>query len=573
MAVTGRRFETGLEFIPSSSMCVVLESLRRISNQAIGKTVFEGISRNTYSCNLNKMISSGSSQTVQQPKYRNCVCWLRNDLRYHDNEVILWAHENSERVMPLYCFDPRHFGKTYKYGFPKTGPFRAKFLLESVQDMHETLKTHGSKLSVFVGKPEEVIASLLENLEVDVIVYQKEVTKEETDVEAAVQNVAKRNKIKFNTIWGSTLYHEDDLRFSVKFIPDTYTEFRKSVEAQSKIRILKPMPDVLKPLPTGEIKCSGVPSLVELGVKDFPLHESSAFPFKGGETAALQRLNSYFWESQAIEKYKETRNGLIGSEYSTKFSCWLAFGCISPRYIYHQIKSYERERTKNDSTYWVIFELIWRDYFRFVCAKYGNLVFYPGGIMQKKITWKYDLNTFQKWADGQTGVPFVDANMRELLKTGWMSNRGRQNVASFLTKDLQLDWRLGAEWFEYLLIDYDVCSNYGNWNYSAGIGNDPRENRKFNMIKQGTDYDSEGNYIRTWVPELQPILGSKIHIPWTLHPSDLHGVKLGVHYPFPILVASEWTRHFDKTKNPRWPDHRQKNQKGIDFYFKNNSKR
>jgi len=267
-----------------------------------------------------------------------------------------------------------------------------------------------------------------------------------------------------------------------------------------------------------------------------------------------------------------TRNGLLGADYSTKFSSWLAFGCVSPRRIYFEIKKYERERVKNDSTYWVIFELIWRDYFRFVCAKYGTLVFYPGGIMQKRVKWDKDEAKFKKWADGLTGVPFVDANMRELLHTGWMSNRGRQNVASFLTKDLKLDWRLGAEWFEYMLIDHDVCSNYGNWNYSAGIGNDPREDRKFNMVKQATDYDAKGEFVKLWVPELSAIHESKVHVPWILRPNELSGVKLGEAYPHPMHVAPEWTRHFDKTKNDKWTNHRQKNQRGVDFYFKNPSK-
>ena len=122
----------------------------------------------------------------------------------------------------------------------------------------------------------------------------------------------------------------------------------------------------------------------------------------------------------------------------------------------------------NQSTYWVIFELLWRDYFRFVCYKYGDSVFHETGIMNKRLPWSQDKVKFEAWREGRTGVPFVDANMRELARTGWMSNRGRQNVASFLVKDLGLDWRLGAEWFESQLLDHDVCSNYGNWNYAAG---------------------------------------------------------------------------------------------------------
>ena len=178
------------------------------------------------------------------------------------------------------------------------------------------------------------------------------------------------------------------------------------------------------------------------------------------------------------------------------------------------------------------------------------------------------MTKFKAWAEGKTGVPFVDANMRELKYTGWMSNRGRQNVASFLVKDLGLDWRLGAEWFESQLLDHDVCSNYGNWNYAAGIGNDPRENRKFNMIKQGLDYDAEGDYVRLWVKELEGLKGSKAHIPWTLPAYDLNkaGVDLGITYPKPMVVAPEWSRHTGKVKGSAGASN--KGQRGIDFYFK-----
>ncbi|CAL8141371.1 unnamed protein product [Orchesella dallaii] len=332
------------------------------------------------------------------------------------------------------------------------------------------------------------------------------------------------------------------------------------------------MPPMLKPLPLETIEISEeLPSLQKLGLVDPTVNANTAFPFSGGETHALSRLQSYLWSTRAVEKYKTTRNGLLGSEYSTKFSPWLAFGCISPRRIFFELRKYENERVKNDSTYWVIFELLWRDYFRFIAAKYGKCLFYSGGIKKIRYKWEEDMAKFRKWADGQTGVPFVDANMRELLETGWMSNRGRQNVASFLTKDLKLDWRLGAEWFEYLLVDYDVCSNYGNWNYSAGIGNDPREDRKFNMIKQAMDYDSDGSFARIWVPELSSIHGGKIHVPWTLRHGELGSIKLGVDYPNPMIVAQEWGRHFDKTKSSSWTAPSRNKQKGIDFYFKSNT--
>uniref|UniRef100_A0A1B8YA04 Photolyase/cryptochrome alpha/beta domain-containing protein n=1 Tax=Xenopus tropicalis TaxID=8364 RepID=A0A1B8YA04_XENTR len=339
--------------------------------------------------------------------------------------------------MRLYCFDPRHYGGTHYFNFPKTGPHRLKFLLESVQDLRNTLKERGSNLLLRRGKPEEIIAGLVKQL----------------------GNVS------------AVTLHEENL----------------------------------------------------------------------------------------VASYKDTRNGLIGIDYSTKFAPWLALGCISPRYIYEQIRKYEKERTANQSTYWVIFELLWRDYFRFVALKYGRRIFFLRGLQDKDVPWKKDPKLFDAWKEGRTGVPFVDANMRELAMTGFMSNRGRQNV------------------------DYDVCSNYGNWLYSAGIGNDPRENRKFNMIKQGLDYDAGGDYIRLWVPELQQIKGGDAHTPWALSTASLahSNVSLGETYPYPIVMAPEWSRHINQKPSGSWetsarrgkgPSHtpKQHRNRGIDFYFSRN---
>jgi deoxyribodipyrimidine photo-lyase len=206
----------------------------------------------------------------------------------------------------------------------------------------------------------------------------------------------------------------------------------------------------------------------------------------------------YFWKTDAVASYKETRNGLIGADYSTKFSAWLANGCISPRTIFHEVDRYETERTANASTYWVKFELLWRDYFKFVAMKHGRKIFLLGGIQDKHRKVRQNSAVFKQWTQGQTGDDFVDANMRELLHTGFMSNRGRQNVASYLVHQLNLDWRMGAAWFESLLIDYDVCSNYGNWIYAAGVGNDPRD-RVFNTKKQAGMYDKDGVYRDLWL--------------------------------------------------------------------------
>jgi len=511
------------------------------------------------------------------------ICLLRNDLRVHDNEVLLWAHRNGDYIIPLYCFDPDHFKGTWHFSFPKTGPHRAKFLLECVQDLKKNLISQNSNLVSEISKPLDCIKRLTEycsdiSKPVVDVVFQKEVTFEEINVENDIKEFCKSHAINVQELWGSTMYHTQDLPFKSRAaIPDTYTQFRKEVESKSKVRPVLAMPQSFKPIPPG-LPLGSVPDLQALGVQDeYQVDQRSAFPFSGGETQALERVQHYLWGTHSVAKYKETRNGLVGKNYSTKFSPWLALGCISPRSIFSMIKKYEKEEVANQSTYWVLFELIWRDYFKFVCQKYGDRVFYLSGILNKHLPWSQDMDKFRAWADGRTGVPFVDANMRELKYTGWMSNRGRQNVASFLVKDLGLDWRLGAEWFESQLLDHDVCSNYGNWNYAAGIGNDPRENRKFNMIKQGMDYDGEGEFVRLWVPELKGLKGGKVHVPWTLNERELEfaGVELGVTYPKPLVIAPEWNRHAagkQNNKGPQGNNGYSKGQKGINFYFKSEQK-
>jgi len=497
---------------------------------------------------------------------RTIIYLFRNDLRLHDNECLTWAHSNAEHVLPLYCFDPDHYGKTYQYKLPKTEKFRAQFLIECVSNLRDNLKQKGSNLIIRQENPLQAVKDLIERCKnsapVSALVLQKETTKEELDVEDGFKSLCNEEKITLKTFWGLTLYHRDDITYKDCLVPDVYSAYRMKTENHCTVRPLIDEPEKYRTLPSvKEGKLGDIPTLKDLALETFELHPKSCFPFKGGETAGLGRLNQYLWGTDHVAKYKETRNGLLGQDYSTKFSPWLASGSISPRMIYHTLKKYEKEKVKNDSTYWVVFELMWRDYFKFVSVKYGNKMFFPGGLKSKTIEWKYDGELFRKWCEGKTGVPFVDANMRELLHTGWMSNRGRQNVASFLVKDLQLDWRYGAEWFESMLLDHDVTSNYGNWNYAAGIGNDPRgAYRKFNMIKQGKDYDPTGEYLKTWIPELSQLPEDKVHCPWII-------LSAPKEYPKPVLVAPEWEKHYPKgmKKSSKPPT---KRKAGIDFYFK-----
>jgi deoxyribodipyrimidine photo-lyase len=423
------------------------------------------------------------------------IVWFRNDLRLHDNEVLFRAVQKNVPIIPVYCFDLRQF-KTTDLGFPRTNVFRAKFLIEAVNDLRHSLQKLGSDLVIRVGNPEEIIPEIQQQTGAKTVFASKEVTSEEISIEQKLETQLFKAGCKLNFYWQSTLHHLDDLPFPIKNLPDIYTQFRKEIERGTKIRTQLKPPQKL--IPHDLVSCS-LPTLADLGLTPSNTEKRGVLSFAGGETAGMMRLKNYFWEKDLLKVYKETRNGMIGADYSSKFSAWLALGCLSPRYIYDEVKRYERERVSNESTYWLIFELIWRDYFRFVAKKYESKIFRYEGIRNQTLGLQDDKRLFEKWKEGKTGVPFIDANMIELKQTGFMSNRGRQNVASYLVKDLKVNWQWGAMWFESMLIDYDVCSNWGNWNYVAGIGNDPRENRYFNIPSQAQKYDPKGEYVKLWL--------------------------------------------------------------------------
>ncbi|MBK9338488.1 MAG: DASH family cryptochrome [Lewinellaceae bacterium] len=472
---------------------------------------------------------------------RRAIVWFRQDLRLHDNEALTTALRMADEVIPVYVFDDRVFKGQTRFGFPKTGKFRAKFVLESVENLRESLREIGSDLVVRTGKPEYGITELAQQLKVSWVLCNRERTREEVAVQDALEQKLWVNGVELLYCRGKMLYHTQDLPMPVQHTPDTFTQFRKENEYITAVRAPMPSPTVLPALPAG-LEMGELPTLADLGHEPFEADPRIALPFRGGETEGLARLRHYLWDSNAIATYKETRNGLIGSDYSSKFSPWLSAGSLSPKFIYHEIKRYERERTSNESTYWMFFELLWRDYFRLMGKKHENRIFLKSGPQNKPLRHlKNNYDLFQAWAEGRTGVPFIDANMRELNATGWMSNRGRQNTASFLVKDLKVNWQMGAEYFESLLLDYDPCSNWGNWNYVAGVGSDPREDRYFNILTQARNYDPLGDYVRIWCPELQAVPQEKIHRPDLLGAGDRQVFKMTA-YPKPLVRIEKWEK-------------------------------
>lgn len=421
------------------------------------------------------------------------LVWFRTNFRLDDNRPLIEAINQNDEIIPVYIFDSAMFDNT-NYGTKKMGVFRLKFLLECLEELNQALIEKGTHLLIIQGDTKTEIPKLVQKYKVQEVYAEFPTAYEEQKLQEEVEKELWKDDAILKTYLTNYLLDEKDLPFPVSKLPDIFTDFRKKVERECIVQEPIKCPNKINSpiLPRFEL-----PMFDEL--TSFKIDERTAFPFIGGLNSAKQRLNYYLFESRKVEKYKSTRNGFLGSDYSTKFSPYLAFGCISSKEIVSSIKKYENEIHKNDSTYWVIFELWWREYFYWVMRKYWVKLFQLKGIKsQVPIERSLDLEKLNQWKVGNTGNAFIDANMKELNATGFISNRGRQNVASYLLNDLAIDWRFGAAYFEEQLIDYDVCSNWCNWAYIAGVGNDPRGHRVFNIQKQADDYDKKGDYRKFW---------------------------------------------------------------------------
>jgi len=431
---------------------------------------------------------------MQQQQEQNGLVWFRNNLRVNDNASLKKATENHQKVIAVYFFDPKLF-KTDAFGFQKTAKFRAKFLIETIADLKKNLADLNITLFTYFESPEDKIAEICSQFSISNIYSQKEWTPEEINTNQLVKEQLSK-EITLIEEYDQFLYHPNLVSTDFSNIPNVFTLFRKKLEKYVSISEEATATKCYKEnLVENNTK---IPTLKDLGFDEFEVPTKTAFPFSGGETEALKRIDAYFFETKKVAFYKKTRNGLVGTDYSTKFSAWLANGSISAKTIYYKIKEFEAEFGANQSTYWVIFELIWRDYFKYISLKYDTKIFKISGILDKEYQWYNYQKDINKWIHGETKDDFVNANMIELQQTGWMSNRGRQNVASYFAKELLLDWRIGAAYFESVLIDYDVHSNYGNWMYVAGVGNDSR-NRKFNTQLQADRYDANHKFRKLWL--------------------------------------------------------------------------
>lgn len=394
------------------------------------------------------------------------VYWFRSDLRVTDNPAFAHACEQTNNVVAVYVHDPKHDAQT-QWGFERMGVHRKAFLAVCLQDLAAQLKAVGLTLTELHGSPKDALPAFAKlhgapTTNVDIFCEDIAAPEEQNDIEAL-----KAAGLQVKTQWQSSLLDPADLPFDVKNLPAVFTAFRNKVE--------KP---ALKP------------------------REVPPQPFNLPESATEKHLKNYFAGDFALT-YKLTRNQPMNwspeQYFSTKFSPWLACGALSAPMIYAELKRFEAKRGANDSTYWIWFELLWRDYFRFLHLQKGRKLYRKQGLGEDAMsTVPNNKHGFKRWYEGRTGEPLVDAGMRELAATGWLSNRMRQVVASYLIYDLGGDWRAGAAWFESQLIDYDVYSNQGNWLYIAGRGTDPCGGRRFNPQMQAQQHDADGKYQQFW---------------------------------------------------------------------------
>ncbi|KAF5455268.1 hypothetical protein F2P56_024864 [Juglans regia] len=319
---------------------------------------------------------------------RAAIVWFRNDLRVHDNECLNTASNEAMSVLPVYCFDPRDYGKSSS-GFDKTGSNRASFLIESVSDLRRNLQAKGSDLVVRIGKPETVLVELAKAVGADAVYAHREVSHDEVKAEGRIEAAMKEESVEVKYFWGSTLYHLDDLPFKLEEMPANYSGFREKVQGLEVRKTIEAL-DQVKGLPArGDVEPGDIPSLVDLGLnpsatmaQDGKLAANASMV--GGETGALQRIKRIAAECQA-QPHKETKDGndIYGANFSCKISPWLAMGCLSPRSMFDELRktatrTISASTNRNDGgspdtgNNWLMLELMWRDFFRFVTKKYSS---------------------------------------------------------------------------------------------------------------------------------------------------------------------------------------------------------
>jgi deoxyribodipyrimidine photo-lyase len=452
------------------------------------------------------------------------LLWLRRDLRLGDHPA-LSAAARADRMTVAFCFDEQLLG-----GRHRSGP-RTQFMLESLAELGEALTARGSQLFVLHGDPATELRGLADQVGAAEVHFS-------ADVSAFARRRQREVKEAIGEIGAEAIPHPGlfcadslrDIRTGGGNPYTVFTPFYRNWLTQPRRAVLR-APATLPP-PGASRGFGRLPTLESLG-----LEPEVPEPMPGGESAARTSLRRFL--DGRIDGYAEHNDTLTGESVS-RLSPYLHFGCISPREV-------EDRLADSDSELAFRRQLCWRDFYAHVLGHF------PRNSHQEfqeryrgTLRWVDSHRRFDAWREGQTGFPVVDAAMRQLLREGWMHNRARLVVGSFLTKDLGLDWRWGEDWFMRLLLDGDQASNNGNWQWIASVGVDPQppSRRMFNPMRQQQRFDPDGAYVRAYVPELRDVPGEYLREPWTM-PAEVQeraGCRIGHDYPEPIVDHAEARR-------------------------------
>ncbi|MCU7728300.1 DNA photolyase family protein [Actinoplanes sp. KI2] len=427
---------------------------------------------------------------------RTAVVLLTRDLRVLDNPTLAAACANADRVVPLFVLDPRLGGLS---------PNRSRFLHQSLAGLRTSLRERGGDLVLRHGDPAEETLKVAREVGATMLGVAADVSAYARKREARLRTECDRNRIALRLFPGVTIVDPGALRPSAG--GDAYRVFtpyhRAWIGAKWRDEVGTPRRITLPEIAAGPLPAT-------------PAGESpDAAP--GGETEGRRRLAAWL---RGIDAYAEKHDDLPADETS-RLSPYLRFGCLSPLAVANAAMARNAEP--------FLRQLCWRDFYYQVALAFPRLstaALRPAANDE----WRDDPEALRHWQDGLTGVPIVDAGMRQLRAEGWMHNRARLITAAFLTKHLGVDWRLGVRWFFRWLLDGDVPNNSGNWQWVAGTGNDTRPYRRFNPIRQARRFDPDGAYVRRYLPELAGIDGAAVHEPWRL-PDD---ERSKVDYPGPL---------------------------------------
>lgn len=458
------------------------------------------------------------------PHYRNIVVWFRRDLRLHDNPALHHALAHAHEVVPVFVFTDAILQRA------DISPARVQFLCESLTNLADNLRACGSSLVLRHGDPVTEIPLLMQEIGAEAVYFHEEVEPygiaRDRKVREAVQSLGK----KAQSFPGLLIVTPERLRTSAGNPYTVYTPYAKAWR-NTPVEPPFPRPDRISTPQTAGIS---LPTPVQLGLSSGP----KTIP--GGETEGLRLRETFF--ASAVSEYG-TQRDLPAEAGTSRLSAHFHFGTVSPRETIWELIRLRTAKDENTrkSVDTFIGELAWRDFYLQILAHFPKVETESFRTEFKELLWQDKESHWDAWKNGLTGYPIVDAGMRQLRAEGWMHNRVRMIVASFLTKDLLINWQEGERFFMQNLVDGDLAANNGGWQWAASTGTDAQPFfRIFNPARQSERFDPLGAYIKYYIPELKRLPAKFVHDPAGLRPHELEacGVRLGKDYPQPIVEHS-----------------------------------